>query len=219
MQARRLFKSILAEYPRRNSADRRHLGDWAQDPRAEEIWQRLNRRKEADAKDFIGRVLTARRNAGALMARLTQSKRQREEWHKYYAQRTSDIFARNHSIADIGDELLALAYAMQDAAHVFDAWDSQMLPRVLPEAATNRQDANNWRVKKLCALELSRFWRMQCGTRGDAEVAALIEIAFPGTEIDAEQVRNARRPTKKTKRVRATPAGELKRPAAGRVHH
>jgi hypothetical protein len=135
MRAQQSFKSILADYPRRNSADRRHLVDWAQDPRAEEIWQRLNRRKETDAKDFIGRVLTARRNASALMARLTQSKSQREEWHKYYAQRNSDIFAQNHSIADIADELLALAYAMQEAAHVFDAWDSQMLPGILPEAA------------------------------------------------------------------------------------
>jgi hypothetical protein len=159
-----------------------------------------------------------------LLNRISQSKHWRKELHKHYAERANDIFARQESLLDTAGDLLALFYNMRAAAVAFEIAENSLLPQNSPrvsrqnktqkrEDKTQRDD--NWRVRKLCIAELSNFWREHCGRWSDAEVAALTEIAFPGTEISAEQVRNVRRSMAVEGKAMT---GELSQEKLARVH-
>jgi hypothetical protein len=208
-----------------NSADVEHLERWEGDCRLEEIWREFRAlNPTTTSKEFISRVLKARRNANALLNRISQSKHWRKELHKHYAERANDIFARQESLLDTAGDLLALFYNMRAAAVAFEIAENSLLPQNSPrvsrqnktqkrEDKTQRDD--NWRVRKLCIAELSNFWREHCGRWSDAEVAALTEIAFPGTEISAEQVRNVRRSMAVEGKAMT---GELSQEKLARVH-
>jgi hypothetical protein len=190
------------------SADREHLQAWADDPRAEKIWEKLTARNPVDANEFIALVLKARRNARALVARIEQSKDWRELWREHYAQAAAEIsksLVREQSLSDAADNLCDAADALarlseeeREAAWVFDAMDELLLPSPLPpfgrQSTTKHVSTRDWRAVRLFILDLSAYWRERCGSWGDAEVTALTEIAFPSVgELENEAVRNIRR--------------------------
>jgi hypothetical protein len=202
-----------------NSADREHLVRWEHDLRTEEIWAKFKAHNPTTSpREFISRGPNARRNAQSLLARISHSKDWPKQLHRHYAERATNIFAQHKSLSDATAEMGVLFYEMCDAVVALEL-SSFDLPVELPFGRQNKtrkrddktQEDNNWRVRRLCVVELSTFWHQRCNRWDDAEVAALVEIAFPGVEITAEQVRNVRRSVKAT--------GELNRETGRRVHH
>jgi hypothetical protein len=205
------FRDLLAQYRaafkarHRGSADREHLDEWAKDPRAEQIWRKLTARHSVDANEFISRVLAARRKAKATLARFTYLKEGREYWSDYYRKR-----ARK---ADTADKLSALSEARREAEWVFDAQEELLLPNPLPisrQRATALASVHDRRVIRLFVLDVSAYWRERCGSPGDAKIAFLTEIAFPGLYFDAEQgrdLRSARKQGRKTGKLRHQKTG------------
>jgi hypothetical protein len=154
-------------------------------------------------------VLKAR-DEGRWIARISHTSKSLKKSHRYYAERAAQIFARHESLADATAEIGALFYEMSDAVEAFELWRGDMLagmpPNIGRQKKTRKRDKtqpdtiqrdDNWAARRLCIIMIDNFWQRQCGRPDDAAVAALTEIAIPGTEIDAEQVRNVRKSIKR----------------------
>jgi hypothetical protein len=213
MARERPFTDELKDYRgigKRRSVVREHLQRWADDFRAQEIWDKFKEHNPtASPQELILTVLKAR-DEGRWIARLSQATEEPEEWRKYYARRAAEIFARQKPLWETAGEVGALFYAMLEAAEVFELHRGYMLdgmpPHIGRQKKTRKRDNtqpdtmqrdDNWAARRLCIIAIDNFWQRQCSRPDDAAVAALTEIAIPGTEITPEQVRNVRRSIKR----------------------
>jgi hypothetical protein len=193
-----------------NSADREHLQNWEDDSRARVIWGKFKEQNPtASPNELIKPVLKMRREARAWVAKISRTNDWPKELHERYAQRAAEVFARHKSLWDAAAQIGCLFYEMLDAAEVLELWRGHMLagaPRISRQKKTRKRDKtqpdtmqrdDNWAARRLCIVAIDNFWQRQCGRPDDAAVAALTEIAIPGTEITPEQVRNVRRAIKR----------------------
>lgn len=189
------------------NADRKQLKRWADDERAEEIWQTINcaiREHGLTFPDgfiewwFIQEILGQRKLAESIGRR----SRHRDLYRKNAAQlqRTAEILRQKMPddgpllIPTNGDEL---ARMLEDAAkqyrdHVAVSWN---MPDVV---RWNRQS----KPSDIFISSLSNILKDLAGRWLDYEVAVLAQIAFDDPDIDNEQVIWIRRGVERSKAKR-----------------
>ena len=201
------FKVALAAYPstphptdgsmpRLSPADVAHLKRWADDERADEVWNTINsaateRDMLLPARLFIQELLGARDIAESINHR----RKHRDQYRKYAAQMERDAktlrqrLPKGLTLIPNGDEL---AQRLDDAARTY---------RDYVAVARNEARGMKWtRQSKPIHVFMSLLSNDLKGITGkwlDYEVAVLTEIAFDKPEIDAENVIWVRRPAKR----------------------
>jgi hypothetical protein len=203
------FKAVLAEYPRTphpvddslpylSSLDLAHLKRWADDERADKVWNTVHqaarsRDIELPAGFFIQEVLGARDIATSINHR--QNNRQR--YRKYAAQmeEVANVLRKRLPnrlpLMPTGEEL---AGRLEEAARTY---------RDYVAVARNETRGMNWtrESKPLHVFMslLSNDLKDMSGKWLDDEVAVLTEIAFDKSEIDTDRVIWARRGAKRNR--------------------
>ena len=210
------FKAILAAYPstphpadgslpRLRPADVAHLNRWADDERADEVWNRIDSAAKehgmlVPARFFIQEVLGARDIATSINHR----RKYRERYRKHAAQMVEiakvlrEPLPNRLLLIPTGEEL---AKRLDEAAETY---------RDYVAVARNKARGIKWtRQSKPIHVFMSLLSNDLKGiTRKwlDYEVAVLTEIAFDKLEIDVDKViwarRGAKRNTKASKRIK-----------------
>jgi hypothetical protein len=204
------FKAILAEYqrtphaadgslPHLSAPKLAHLKRWAEDERANEVWNSVHRAAMARGlllpdSVFIQLVLGLRDVATSINHR-----RNNRERYRKYAARMEEIAKvlrkplPNHLLLlPTGEEL---AGKLDEAARAYRAYGA---------ATRNEAGGMNWtrqsKPPQVYMRFLSNDLKELSGKWLDYEVAVLTEIAF-GLEIDIDQVIWARRGAKRKRRA------------------
>jgi hypothetical protein len=174
------------------SASRAHIGRWAKDGRAQEVWATIKENApNVDAQEFIRLVLKARSDVVALVNRIAMGKDYRDYWIDKYSRATSRLWSSKRSLAAIAQELEVMADGLRQLHEHFS------IPQ---DAAVSREGTYNARARKLFARRLSSFFHELFGQWRDWEVLVLTEIAFPGQKLDEDQIRAMRRPSTRRER-------------------
>jgi hypothetical protein len=191
--------------PRLSAADRAHLKRWANDERADEVWNAIKsaaqkRGRIIPDRFFIQEVLGAREIATSINHR----RKYRERYRKH-ASRMAEIakvlrerLPNGFLLIPAGEEL---AEKLDEAARAY---------RDYVAIARNQDRGLKWtRLSKPTHVFMSLLSNDLKGITGkwlDYEVSVLTEIAFDEFEIDADKViwarRGVRRNTKASKRTR-----------------
>ena len=212
------FKAALAAYattshpadrtgnqPRLSVADRAHLKRWANDVRADEVWNGIKgaaqkRGMLLPARFFIQEVLGTR----DISTSINHRRKYRERYRKHAA-RMAEIakvlrerLPSGFLLIPTGEEL---AKRLDEAARVY---------RDYVAVARNEAGGMKWTRQSepihVFMKQLSTDLKGITGKWLDYEVAVLTEIAFDKLEIDADEViwarRGAKRNTKASKRTK-----------------
>jgi hypothetical protein len=188
----------------RNSADTALMKRWLDDDRADEIWTQIKlKAPNLTPTEFIQAVLKARRSAAASVSRIFGASLPRgeklpgfnAEWLEFLP------ILKKRIIRQLGFPSALpptkAAEILEDAAreirtlHQSYFGFSDQVEFGLSRESSNRSRTAFYRI-------IRDFLQKHCGENLDYVVAVLSEIAFPGKEIDAENVRDALR-SKKTK--------------------
>jgi hypothetical protein len=181
--------------------DIRHLRRWAGDDRCEEIWWRLGKPLSAPPKGELWYLIT-----GALIDVVLSLRKAAEAQHA----RAADYRKRNQAETELGNAIMhrlkKIAKAATRGKSINAAiWEGRA--RLFQQAAdlclgqtkraadpaqqaTDRDGSlrRNW-----FSARLSEHLYLLTGRWFDAEVAVLVEIAFPGKDVTVDAVRKARR--------------------------
>jgi hypothetical protein len=181
------FKDELRRFSwPKSSAIRQHLTRWRDDYRAEEIWQKIRANSDISAEEFIRIVIRARGEAAGLIHTINSYVRARDHSISFHKVRIAKALASTQSLSDITNVL-------DNAAADFRIIDSQC--DELPANVITRNDRDGSLTRRMFYLAIGGFLSKKCDRWMDSEVAALADIAFPGTEFTTDQVHAARRPT------------------------
>jgi hypothetical protein len=185
-------RTVIAAGP---ATDKRHLARWLSDERSEVIWVNIHRRApDLSPRDFIAAVLAARRSATASVNRLLGTcdlPGFRQEWSTLLAAIKKQVRQELLTATPNGSPV-QLAIALESAARDARMLHSLYLDRG-NQVAVTRQGSNLDRTRKAFMQIMSEYFKKYCGAQLRAETAALTEIAFPGKEIDLDNVRDALR--------------------------
>ena len=203
------FKAVLAEYPRTphpvdgslpclSPTDLAHLKRWADDDRADEVWNVINCAVRSGGRLlperlFIQDILGTRHIATSINHR----RNNRERYRKYAAQ--MEYIARvlrmrqpnQFPLIPTGEEL---AGRLEEAARIY---------RNYVAVARNEDRGMKWtrqsKPPQVFISLLSNDLKSISGKWLDDEVAVLTEIAFDVSRIDTDQVIWARRGAKRNR--------------------
>jgi hypothetical protein len=169
----------------RNSADMDLLGRWIGEPRAEEVWAKIKHKAPTLLpSEFIQAVLKARRSAGASVTRMRGFNNEFADLRKRIAERLSASQAASSPIE--------IAAFLEDAAG-----EVRMLHRTYFGSSyqvtfpLKREGSNDGRSRAAFYALMSGYFKKHCGGKHYAEIAVLAEIAFPGKEVDEDDVIDA----------------------------
>jgi hypothetical protein len=209
------FKAALAIELRNASLDattRRHLKRWAEDDRADEVWDKIKRAAQEQgtllpARFFIGEILSARRVAELIDQRRAQRNRYRE-----VATQMEEIaiFLREPQRQGGPPPIpfgVPLARMLKDAAKLLrdEAAASWSTPGQIKVSRSNRD-----RVREAFTSMVSNDLKRITGRWFDQDVAVLAEIALNVRDITDDQVRWARQPPARGSRAKRSTTDNLK---------
>jgi hypothetical protein len=194
----------LREYEKKyspNSEDRAHLHRWADDDRAEELWEKIEGAAQSNkltlpAEHFIAEILAARRVAMVIG--------HRGKWREDFRnaademERSAKFLRKPHPYgmpAYPGGR--KLAEMLDDAAAYFrkQVEPSRNQPGVLKFSRKSKPHMIFMSMVGNDLKQITGLWL-------DEEVGVLTEIAFDSPDIDAEAARWARRPPAISRAVR-----------------
>jgi hypothetical protein len=203
------FKAALAAALRDfglNAATREHLKRWADDDRAEEVWDRIKYAAQKHgtpltARFFIMEILSARRVAELIDQRRTQRGR-----YRGLATQMEEIasFLRERPFQGGPPPIpfsVPLARMLKDAAKILrrEAAVSFTQPGLLKVSRSNRD-----RAREAFTSMVSNDLKRITGRWLDEDVAVLTEIALNIRDITVDQVRWARQPARSGRAKRST---------------
>jgi hypothetical protein len=181
------------------AADVAHINRWAEDPRAEEVWQEIKTHADAHCgwlppEYFIQNVLAQRSIA------------QHPDAITNYGEQASAAEALARFLNRFGElpppapkvleKFPNLVESLEGAALLLREYEkvqkASRLARVSRKAST--------RGRSLFMLWINQLLREVCGKDLDSAAAVLTDIAFPEKETTLDQVRTARRPLSRRKR-------------------
>jgi hypothetical protein len=215
-------------------ANREHIERWAKDERADDLWKRFHREAPERKPEGLIAVALLARCAAELLERIRRPRHSNKlrkalsnllvsdlpDWRvapllglaAEYLQNEPEIYqvapdifpdltvrVMNVDSVDLEAQELGLKSA---APQVFTDPGGELLPLFAFRGV--RQNVNNSGPRRTFKILLGEQMKLISGHRLDDLVAALTEIAFPGTEVDADHVRPARRPTTRKARKRIT---------------
>jgi hypothetical protein len=198
------FRQQLNSYPRpKASIDRELIKRWSKDDRADEVWRKLKKsRPDADAKDFIKAVITARRSARATVNRIYGTfwyrggqKIEVRGFNATWAAMLPALKKRLGNLSstgplDLADIFESIAQELRDLHRFYFGFADQS------KFEPSRKDQNGTRVRKLFRLITGNYVAERFGRQFDSECSILTEIAFPrGKPLDRDDAINMRRPT------------------------
>jgi hypothetical protein len=199
----------------RNTADRELIERWLADDRADDGWRMVC--EAAAAKNMriepelvIKTVLAARRSARATVNRIygVRHPHRLSGWSdrlQELKERITDKLVQGPGKLEPDD----VAHFLEEQASALREWGEVNLSfsdhRGLPgrtKFEVSRQDQDGSRARKLFMRIASDFFFSHLNRPLDEVVATLTEVAFPGKQIDVEDVIAARKPTTKSGRTR-----------------
>jgi hypothetical protein len=198
----------------RNSADMELLGRWISEDRAEEVWETIaHKAPTLLPTEFIQAVLKARRSAGASVnrtfgtvspkwrgplpsipsgsRRVTNSDVKNPGFNDWFADLRKRIAKRlsapraSTSPIEIAEFLEDAAGEVRDLHRRYFGFSDQVTFRL------KRQGSNDDRSRAAFYVLMSAYFQKHCGGKHYAEIAVLAEIAFPGKEVDEDDVIDA----------------------------
>ena len=197
----------------RESADRELLDRWLSDPRADEIWGAIREAAEHSGKaasplEFIQTIIKARRSAQASVNRTYGT-----SWTKKFGRKVAvpgfndewatALPALKKKLAALSTKLgpLEVAGILEEEAdfirllhrRYFGFADHLKLPDQPHPFPLSRKDQKGSRVRRLFAQIVCHHLQTHYGRWFEGPVATLTEIAFPGKEMDKDDVIKARR--------------------------
>ena len=196
------FKVALAAALRKPGLDpatREHLKRWADDDRADEVWDRIKHAAQKHgtllpAWFFIGELLSARR-----VAELIEQRRIRRDDYRRLATRMEEIanFLRERPPQGGPPPIpfgVPLARSLKDAAKILrrEAAVSLTMPGLIKVSRSNRD-----RVREAFTSMVSNELHRITGRWLDEDVAVLTEIALNLRDVTIDQVRWARQPVRR----------------------
>jgi hypothetical protein len=180
------FRDELASYPVIGSARRDHIDRWIEDPRVQEVWEKLIAvAPDLEAKDFIHFVLMLRQ----LVAGAVPRKHCVEEcnsWRVKYQRELKRLVSSPVSDLELASQLVEVAEGLHVNATILS------LVTEVQDGDFTRPDKDGSPARKLFELELGRYFQDVCGRWLDWEVAALTEIAFAGEATSEDEIRELR---------------------------
>jgi hypothetical protein len=208
-----LCDSVIPEAGELDSADQGHLARWADDDRAEKVWQKIQNlawgpiASYDPLEGFIVSVLVARRMANTvhlsehirerqkkLRARHLDRARQLEELAKVW----KEIGQSNHAKAALA---LQRATRHEEEAQLWRRLSDKPPRRRLFHVS--RVDRSGSRQERAFMQLMGKYIIDLCGRPLDSEVAILNDIAFDTQEpTSAFRARSARRPTTRKGRLK-----------------
>jgi hypothetical protein len=198
------FRDDLSQFPVIGSARREHIDRWIEDPRVQEVWERLAAiAPDLEAKDFIHVVLMLRQRAASAVAQRKFYIEECNSWRAKYDKKLKRLACSRIPDLELAGQLQEVATGLQLNATILS-----FIPEV-PDGDFSRQDKDGSRVRELFELELGRYFQDICGQWLDWEVAALTEIAFPGKHISEDMVRQMRQPSAKIQVNQQVPSNEV----------
>jgi hypothetical protein len=203
------FKGELLRYPVRNSASRELIARWLNDDRAESLWKSVQGASAGAAPlqpaELIKAVLDARRSAQASVNRVYGADIGRgHRWprfNKASADALRDIRETLKLMPDaMPSALLKAADYLEEAAGYLRSLDASRPDRHSnhlglsdgPKFDLSRKDQGGSRVRKLFMQIVGALLSTRCGRPMDEVVSILVQIAFPGKEVDRDDVTKAR---------------------------
>jgi hypothetical protein len=210
------FKAALAAELREASLDaatREHLKRWADDDRADEVWDRIEHTAQEHgtllpAGFFIGQILSARR-----VAVLIDQRRTRRDRYRKIAAQMNEItdFLREPPCQDGPPPIpfgVPLARMLKHASKLLrdEAAASWSTPGQIKVSRSNSD-----RVRVAFTSMVSNELNGITGRWLDEDVAVLTEIALNVRDITVDQVRWARQPTVRGGRAKRSTAGKRRK--------
>jgi hypothetical protein len=177
--------------------DQLHIRRWAEHDNAQEVWRNIKEKAPAlEAQEFIRAVVSAWHGALGLIQNAADLEILRNRAKKMYRAEINKLLVSQLSIPEMASRL-------EDFAKGLRQWDDWPPGPFVPYGVkVSRKDQKGSRVRKIFAQQVSDFLHKHCGVWLDEEVATLTEIAFPGRELHADDIRANRRPTKTSERSR-----------------
>ena len=193
-----------------DAGTRKHIKRWADDDRADEVWERIESAAQANGTPlprwfFIQEILSARRVALLIDKRQTQ----RSFYRNIAAQMIEVAAFLGAQPPDGGPPPIPhgarLALELKDSAKHLEQHEAAVSWATPGQVKVSRSNRDRVRVAftSMVSTELQRV----TGRWLDAEVAVLAEIALNVRDITVDQVRRSRRATKPLERARRGPAG------------
>jgi hypothetical protein len=186
------FKDELRSFPRpKSSAIRQHLTQWRDDYRAEEVWQKICANSDGIlTAEFIRVVIKARCDAAGLPHRLNHYASTRAHLISLHKAKIAKALASTQSVSEIAEVLDDAAADFRGIGRGIDLDLDE-----LPANVITRKDQAGSLTRRMFYRTVGDFLYKKCGRWMETDVAVLADIAFPGSENSADQVRAARRPT------------------------
>jgi hypothetical protein len=159
-----------------------HFDRWAKSDRAEKVWTKIKKAApDLEAGTFIRDVLDARYDA--VMRLAEESEYKYDTW--YERKKISKLVRSCRSIP----EIIAV---LEKEADWLRFREGAYRIRHSGQGASRKGDL---RAVKLFVQQIGCILHAQCNRWLDDEVTILVEIAFPGRMLDADQIKAMRRPT------------------------
>jgi hypothetical protein len=200
------FAAVEPEVGKLQPADQNHLVRWADDNRAEEVWQKIQRLAWGPIESydpleaFVVFVLAARQMAEVIPrpGRILERYKKRTARHLERAQRLEelamdwkDVSKGNHPMAALA---LNRAKRHEEEAQQWRKLAAKPPPR--PPFHISRVDRAGSRQQRAFMQLIGQYLIRLCGKALDSEVGVLNDIAFDTKEAtSAFQARSARRST------------------------
>ncbi len=191
------FKAELDSFKKESTstltpADLAHLKRWAEDDRADEVWNKISRKAwkrgiPLYASFFIREVLGARSISESVEHLSTQ--------RRFYQERATQMENLANFLRHLRPSIILLPLAMklpqmlEDTAKILR---EQVSPNSRGPMRVSRVDRNGSRRRKAFIRVMSSDWPGICS---DYELSVLTEIAFDIRDVTVDQVKWAQRRT------------------------
>jgi hypothetical protein len=174
-----------------SSADRELIQRWREDPRVEEVWRAIHKAAPLlMPTDLITTILAARRSTRASINRAGLFNKELAAILPAAKERLSRLSSLPPNLGPLE------AQEIRDLRRRYFGFSDHLGLPGQPKFKLSPKDQRGSRVRKLFVQIVSHDLHQRCGKWLPEQVAALTEIAFPGgKELDAEDVKKARRGT------------------------
>ena len=197
------FRDDLARFPVIGSTRREHIERWMEDPRVQEVWEKLAATApDLEPKAFIHFVLMLRQGVSDASAQRYYIEKC-NTWRAKYNKVLKRLVSSQMPDLELARQLENVVEGLQLNAAILS------FVTTLGRDNSSQQEEDGARARKLFEMELGRYFQDICGQWLDREVAALTEIAFPGKEISEDMVRGMRRSCAKVQVSLRVPSNDV----------